>query len=185
MTRTVRHAHFEDIPEILLITNHAIERTHAHFATEPTTLERLERDWTAAAGRYPWLVAAEGPAVLGFAKAGPWKPRGAYRWTTEVGVYVRDSARGAGVGRLLYEHLFTELEHAGFRTVLAGVALPNAASVRLHESLGMQRVGVLPGVGFKLGAWRDVAYYALTFGDSSHAPAREPSVSGSVPPPHQ
>ena len=185
MPTAIREAQQADLDAITEITNHAITRTHAHFATEPTTRDRVERDWRAAAGRYPWLVAADGAEVLGFAKAGPWKSRGAYRWTTEVGVYVHESARGRGIGAALYTRLFAMLEQSGFRTVLAGVALPNPASERLHESVGMRRVGVLPRVGFKLGVWRDVAYYALTFGDSDSAPETEPSLPRSTPPPHQ
>lgn len=184
MPCTVRPATTEDLEAIAEITNQAILTSHAHFGTEPVTVRSLEHAWRAAQGTYPWLV-ADDTNVSGFAKAGAWKPRGAYRWTTEIGVYVRDDARGKGIGRALYERLFEDLRHAGFRTALAGVALPNAASERLHRGMGMRRVGVLPDVGFKLGAWRDVAYYAIALDDSMAAPAERPNLSKSTPPPHQ
>ena len=117
--------------------------------------------------RYPWVVAAAGADVVGFARASPWKSRGAYAWTVEMGVYVCAAARGAGVGRALYDALVPMLREAGFHTALAGIALPNDASVRLHESIGMRAAGVLPSVGYKLGAWRDVGYWAMRLAEGA------------------
>jgi phosphinothricin acetyltransferase len=170
---SIRRATEPDLPAILARTNEEIVTGFAHFGTEPIAIEGLADQFRRESARYPWLVALEHPGevgeeerFLGFAKAGPWKSRGAYAWTVEIGVYVDVGARGRGVGRALYEALLPMLREAGFRTVIAGIALPNDASVRLHESIGMTRAGVLPQVGYKFGAWRDVGYWTLHWSDA-------------------
>lgn len=162
----VRAATEADLPAILARTNEEIAGGFSHFGTEPIAIEGLADQFRREASRFPWLVALDGRAgFLGFAKAGPWKSRGAYAWTVEIGVYVDTSARGRGVGRALYDDLLPRLRAAGFRTVIAGIALPNDASVRLHEAVGMRPAGVLPRVGFKFNAWRDVGYWTLHWDD--------------------
>jgi len=162
---TVRAATEADLPTIVRITNVAIRTGHAHFATRPWEVEDGERSFAARDSRHPWLVAEQDDGeVIGYCKASPWKERGAYTWTAEVGVYVDFRARGQGVGRKLYERLIPALEANGVRTVLAGIALPNWASVALHEALGFKEAGLLPRVGFKDGAWRDVGYWVMHLG---------------------
>jgi phosphinothricin acetyltransferase len=160
----IRPASETDFPGVLEIVNQEILGGTAHFGTTPST-EADCRAWLEASRRYPWLVAAHSDRgageVLGFARAMRWKEREAYDRTVEIGVYVRDGLRGRGVGRALYEALFERLDEAGFHTVLAGIALPNPASVRLHERCGMRHVGTLPRVGFKLGRWIDVGYWVM------------------------
>jgi phosphinothricin acetyltransferase len=160
----VRPATEGDLPSVLAILNHEIEHGYAHFGVESLQLRELVGTWRETQRRYPWLVAETDCEVVGFCRASPWKSRGGYAWTTEIGVYVRSDCQGQGIGRRLYEQLFPALERAGFRTILAGVALPNDASVRLHESFGMRKCAHMPAVGFKLGAWRDVAYWTLRVG---------------------
>lgn len=178
----VRRAVEGDLPAILRQMNVEIATGFAHFGTELIVAESLLEQFRRESGRYPWLVAqpaaagegaGAGDAMLGFAKAGPWKTRGAYAWTTEIGVYINGQARGRGVGRALYDALLPLLREAGFRTVIAGIALPNDASVRLHEAVGMRFGGALPRVGYKLGAWRDVGYWTLHFGEGE-APGAPP-----------
>jgi len=158
----VRPATVEDLAAIARIENEAIEHTYAHFGTTPVTAEETRRAFELAHERYPWYVAEIDGAIVGFARCGPWKTREAYRLTTEVGVYVDPGWQGKGIGKALYEQMFPAMEKAGLHTVLAGIALPNDASVRLHESFGMTHVGALPQVGFKHGEWRDVGYWAKT-----------------------
>ena len=160
----VRPATDADLPSILLIANVAIAKGHGHFATEPWTIEEAEADFVARGPRHLWLVAEQGGEVVGYCKTSPWKKRGAYQWTVEVGVYVRAGSRGQGIGRSLYGALIPALEEAGVRTVLAGIALPNWASVALHEALGFKEGGLLSRVGYKNGAWRDVGYWTLHLG---------------------
>lgn len=148
-----------DLPAVLDITNHYILHTAINFHTEPATLDGLAREWTATRDRYPWLVAAEGNTVIGYAKATQWKPRAAYDPTAEVTVYIHPDHHRRGVGRALYESLFRELAQRGFVTLLAGITLPNDASIGLHESLGFRKAGVFPRVGRKFDRWHDVGYW--------------------------
>lgn len=157
----VRPATATDLPAIREITNHEILTGIAHFGTEPESLEVWQQRFDKQASRYPWLVASAPQAtgdehVIGYAKAGPWKPREAYARTVEIGVYVHCEHRGLGVGSALYSRLFAHLAEAEFHTVLAGVAVPNDASLRLHESMGMTIIGTIPHAGFKQGQWHDV-----------------------------
>lgn len=154
----VRSAREADIPAVLAIVNREIVKGFAHFGTTPSTTDDLRR-WLEAGSRLPWLVAEDGGEVLGYARATPWKSRESYSWTTEIGVYVHHEARGRGVGKLLYGALFPMLDALGSRTIIAGIALPNPASVRLHELFGMTHAGTLPRVGYKLGRWIDVGYW--------------------------
>lgn len=158
---TIRPATVSDLPEILDILNLEIACGFAHFGLEPVSLDQIGSEFEQS-DTYPWMVAVT-DRVAGFSRANPWKTRGAYRQTCEIGVYIRTDAQGQGLGRKLYSEMLPELERRKFHTILGGIALPNPASVRLHEAFGFQYVGVFPQVGFKLGEWRDVGYWALTF----------------------
>jgi L-amino acid N-acyltransferase YncA len=157
----VRPALEVDLPAMLDILNREIREGVAHFGLEEQTLDELERDFAGAEGRYPWYVAEEGEVVLGFAKAGPWKTRGAYARTTEVGVYVAAGQQSKGVGSALYNDFIPALFEAGFHSLVAGIRLPNDPCVRLHEKFGFSHVGVFPEQGFKFGQWHDVGYWTL------------------------
>ncbi len=128
----------------------------------------------AYARRHPWLVAEEAGALAGFAYAAPHRSRPAYRWTAEVSVYVAEGRRGRGVGRALYAALLPLLEAQNLRLALAGITLPNPASVALHEACGFQAVGIYRRVGFKAGAWRDVGWWARELGGERPDPPAEP-----------
>jgi phosphinothricin acetyltransferase len=108
----------------------------------------------------PWLVYEIEGAVAGYAYASAFRDRAAYQWSVEVSAYVSPSARGQGVARSLYETLFRLLAMQGFRNAYAGITLPNAASIALHSAVGFSPVGVYRNVGYKNGAWHDVAWYA-------------------------
>ncbi len=108
---------------------------------------------------HPWLVAEEDGSVIGFAYASPHRERAAYRWAAEVTVYIADGQRGRGVGRALYERLLALLAHQGLHVACAGITLPNDASVALHETCGFTLVGIYRRIGWKAGAWRDVAWW--------------------------
>lgn len=107
----------------------------------------------------PWRVAVEGDAVLGYAYAGPWKQRAAYARTVESSIYLHEDACGRGLGTRLYADLLAQLRARGIHAVIGGAALPNPASVRLHEALGFGYIGTFPQVGFKFGQWIDVGYW--------------------------
>ena len=161
---TVRRACQLDLPAILAIENREILEGYAHFGTVPLTLDQVRANFEAAGDQYPWFV-AEDEEVVGFARCSPHRARESYRWTVETGIYVAPGHQGKGVGRSLYDPLFANLKEFGVRTVLAGISLPNPASVKLHESFGMEHVGTFPAVGFKNGRWIDVGYWALHWPD--------------------
>lgn len=157
----VRFARPEDIEGVCDILNREIAEGVAHFGTEPVRAEGYKKEWIAQRDRYPLVVAVEAGRVAGFAKASPWKSRGAYRHTAELGVNVRPEHQRQGIARALYDFLIPEMRRLEFHTLLAGVALPNDASVRLHESFGMRHIGTQPEVGYKFGRWHDVGYWAM------------------------
>lgn len=155
----VRPATVADLASIADIENREIAENWAHFGTESVSLDETQRAFDAAKHRYLWLVAEVESKVVGFARAGPWKTRGGYRWTCEIGVYVSPEFHGQGVGKALYAELFPALEQAGLKSIIAGIALPNPASVRLHEAFGMKHIGTFPECGFKFDRWIDVGYW--------------------------
>jgi phosphinothricin acetyltransferase len=108
---------------------------------------------------HPWLVADGPDGVVGYTYAGRFSGRPAYDWSVETSVYLAEGARGRGVGRALYTALLATLAAQGYRQAMAGVALPNPASVALHEALGFTAVGVYRAVGWKFGAWHDVGWW--------------------------
>jgi len=110
---------------------------------------------------HAWLVAQAQDEILGYAYACPHRERAAYRWTTEVSVYVDARHRRRGAGRQLYEVLLRVLAERDYRVALAVIALPNDASVAFHEAFGFRPVGVYRGLGFKLGEWWDVGWWQL------------------------
>ncbi len=162
---SVRPAHERDVASIIDITNREIREGTAHFGTAEDSVDDGLRLFEARC-HYPWFVAVDpDDRVIGFARAGRWDARGGYDWTTMIAVYVKPERHGGGVGRSLYAELFPAVEALGLRTIIAGIALPNPASVRLHESFGMVYAGVFPRAGFKHGRWIDVAYWVRHLGE--------------------
>ena len=114
---------------------------------------------------YPWLVAKETGLPVGYAYAGMHRKRAAYQWSADVSVYIRQGYRGKGIGYLLYEKMFAILKYQGIRNIYAGIALPNPASVALHQKTGFKKVGVYKNVGYKTGKWIDVVWLQKNIGD--------------------
>ena len=135
------------------------------FEQEPPGAEAMAERIATALANHAWLVAERDGGVVGYAYAGPWKARPAYRWSCEVTVYVAGDEQRGGVGRALYEALFERLAGRGYRTFVGGVTLPNDASVGLHRALGFEPVGTFTRIGWKLGQWRDVHYLVKHIGD--------------------
>jgi phosphinothricin acetyltransferase len=165
-----------DAPRVADIYRPAVEGSYISFEeTAPEADEMAERMRRVLA-RMPWLVAeAESGLVVGYAYASPHRERAAYRWSVDISVYVDPAWHGRGIGRQLYDELLDQLRGQGFVNVYAGVTLPNPASVALHEAIGMTRVGVYRRVGYKLGEWRDVAWYELRLTEPDSDPPAEPA----------
>jgi phosphinothricin acetyltransferase len=167
---TIRAAAADDFAAIAAITNHYITTSSIHFAYEPVAEAELRAMWERSRDRHPWFVTEDDGGVLGYAKSGVWRERAAYNWTCEVGLYIADHARGRGLGGALYDALLAECQRRGFRSAVAGITLPNAPSVALHEKLGFQRVGTFDDAGWKNGAWHAVEFWQKRFTTTPEGP---------------
>ena len=145
---------------IVEIYNHYVRETIVTFEEEPVSAaEMASRIAEVATHGLPWLVAEQDRAVVGYAYASRWKERVAYRYSVESTVYLASGRDRQGLGSALYSELFRRLAAAGSHAVIAGIALPNAGSVALHEKFGMSKVAHFKEVGFKFGRWIDVGYW--------------------------
>lgn len=155
----------DDAAAIAGLLNDQIEHGVAHFSYATTDAGEVLGDWHRAGDRYPWLVATDdGGAFLGFARGSSWNPREAYQWTVATAIYLVAGACGRGVGRALYDALFRTLCAQGFVVALAGVTIPNPASERLHEAMGMTLMGEISPAGYKHGRWVPVRWYQKRIG---------------------
>jgi L-amino acid N-acyltransferase YncA len=151
-----------DAAAMAAIYNHYVRHTAISFEEEPVSDVEMEAriGKTVQAG-LPWLVAECDGRLSGYAYASRWRERHAYRFAVESTVYVALDAGGAGIGSALYGVLFEQLRLAGYHTVIGVIALPNPASVALHEKFGMRQVAHLREVGCKFGRWHDVGNWQV------------------------
>jgi phosphinothricin acetyltransferase len=158
---TVRPAAVADLPALTAIYNHYVVHTPITFDLRP--LQPDERrawfDEHQPTGPHRLLVAEEDSALLGYASTSRWRPKAAYDTTVESSVYVRADSHGRGIGRQLYSALFEAIADEDVHTIVAGVALPNDASVTLHERFGFRPVGIYREVGRKFDRFWDVAWF--------------------------
>ncbi|GAB2618179.1 arsinothricin resistance N-acetyltransferase ArsN1 family B [Novilysobacter erysipheiresistens] len=159
----IRDATPADAAALAGIYNHYIRDTTVTFEEAAVSeAEMASRIAEVRSAGLPWLVAEdEAGVVLGHAYASKWKGRCAYRFAVETTVYLDATAHGRGLGRQLYERLLAMLREAGMHVAIGGIALPNPASIALHEKLGFRKVGQFEEVGFKLGRWVDVGYWQV------------------------
>lgn len=157
----IRDAGAADAARIAAIYNHYVAATIVTFEVERVAVEDMQARVAAVQDDgLPWLVADDGTGdVLGYAYATRWRARAAYRNSVESSIYLAPHATGRGIGRRLYERLLERLRACGLHTVIGGAALPNPASVALHEALGFAKVAHLREVGHKFGRWIDVGYW--------------------------
>ena len=131
--------------------------------------------------RYPWLVAvSETGDVTGYAYASKHRERAAYRWSVDFTVYLAPAAKGRGIGTELYRALVKICRYLGYYRAFAGITLPNEASVRLHEKIGFQPIGIYRRVGFKLGKWHDVGWWSLDLLAEEGLPSEPRSIADIV-----
>jgi phosphinothricin acetyltransferase len=154
-----------------------VRDTPISLEDEPPTAREIAARIESTTRTHPWLVAHDETELIGYAYATRHRERACYRWATDVTVYVAPARQRSGIGRALYRTLFGLIAEQGFRIACAGITLPNAASVGLHEALGFQPVGVYRNIGWKLGAWHDVGWWQLELGGGE-----PPQELG--PPPH-
>lgn len=154
---TIRPANVADIKDITAIYAHAVEHGTASFEIEPPSVaEMTTRQKILLDGGFPYLVADAAGTVAGYAYAGPYRPRPAYRHTVEDSVYVNPRVHRRGVGRMLLTELIAQAEARGFRQMVAVIGdSRQTSSIALHRHLGFSPVGTLTNIGFKHGRWLD------------------------------
>ncbi len=156
----IRQVVADDATALCRIYNHYVAETVNTFEEVPIAESGMRaRILEANTTSLPWLVAERAGHVIGYAHASKWKGRCAYRFSVEVTVYLEAGSTGQGFGTDLYDALVARLQRQEMHVALAGIALPNAASVALHEKLGFRKVAHLPEVGFKFGRWIDIGYW--------------------------
>jgi L-amino acid N-acyltransferase YncA len=159
------------IRDVLATDADALTRIYNHYVLE-TTVSFEERAISASemapriadvqAAGLPWFVAQQDGRLIGYAYATRWKARSAYRFSVETSVYLAPGTEGKGMGTSLYRRLISDLKERGIHLAIGGIALPNPASIALHEKLGFRKVAHFSEVGYKFGTWVDVGYWQLT-----------------------
>lgn len=147
--------------------------TAVAFELTAPSADDMAKRIRAASEHHAWLVLEDDRRVVGYAYGGPHRARAAYHWSCEVSVYLEMGRRRTGGGRALYTALLARLADRGFRTAVAGMTLPNHASVALHRAMGFEPIGTYRKIGWKHGAWHDVAWTQRPLGDG-HDPPPEP-----------
>jgi phosphinothricin acetyltransferase len=155
----IRSATADDSASALAIYAPIVKDTVISFETEPPSVDEFSARIEACLSSHAWLVAESDGALAGYAYGTAHRARHAYRFSTEVSVYVHAAHRGRGVGRVLYERLFERLAELGYYHAFAGITVPNDGSISLHRAVGFHHVGTFPQVGFKFGGWHDVSWW--------------------------
>ncbi len=168
---SIRPAEADDAGGVAAIYAPIVRNTPISFELDPPDANEMRRRIARTVAMTPWLVCTKGTALAGYAYATGHRERAAYRWSVDVSVYVHEAARGRGVAAGLYEALLGILRVQQFHRAYAGITLPNAASVGLHEGAGFRPVGVYRSVGFKCGAWHDVGWWERALVEASDSPA--------------
>ena len=167
----IRDATAADAERCAAIYAPYVRETAISFESEPPTADELARRIAEAQRAHAWLVLETDGDVVGYAYGGPFMARAAYQWATTVSVYLDAGRRRAGGGRALYEALFERLAARGHRTALAGIALPNDASIGLHLAMGFEPAGIYRRVGWKHDRWHDVAWTQKALADGEGPPS--------------
>ena len=158
----IRLAKAEDAAEIANIYNYYVANTAVTFEEAPVCVDEMsKRIQERISLGLPWLVTEKKGAIQGYAYASKWKARNAYRHSVEVTVYLSHLATSQGWGSQLYQQLFKQLKQSPVHAAIGGIALPNKASVALHEKFGMKKVAHFEEVGFKFNQWVDVGYWQI------------------------
>ena len=158
MIRTVSQ---KDAEELCKIYNYYVLNTIVTFEEESVQLEDMLQRIDGITQKLPWIVYEENNHIVGYAYASKWKSRCAYKHSVESTVYLKNGANGNGIGSLLYQELMNQLKVKNIHAAIGGIALPNDASIALHEKLGFEKVAQFREVGYKFDQWIDVGYWEL------------------------
>jgi phosphinothricin acetyltransferase len=176
---TIRLACEADAPSVAEIYAPYCNETVISFEEAGPTSDDMAGRIGRTTRTHPWIVLEDAGAIVGYAYASPHHERAAYRWSVSTAIYIGRGLHRRGAGRALYTTLFELLRHLGYYTATAGITLPNAASVGLHEAFGFTLVGVYRDIGHKMGAWHDVAWYQVTVQQASAQPS-DPRPIGAI-----
>lgn len=157
----IRQATPTDAAAICEIYNHHVANTIVTFEEEAVSEAAMQERILAVSNNYPWLVYEEDNALAGYAYATEWRTRSAYRYSCESTIYMHPFFIGKGIGGKLYQRLIEEVRKLNAHSLIAGISLPNNASIALHEKLRFKKVAHFTEVGFKLNKWIDVGYWQL------------------------
>ena len=160
LLKTIRYALPHDAAHICTIYNHYIQTSIITFEEQPVSIDEMQTRMNA---ELPWLVAKDEGDIVGFAYASTWNSRCAYRFSVESTIYLDATSTGRGIGKILYSAQLEELRQLSLHSVIGGIALPNPASLALHEKLGFTKVAHFKEVGWKFDRWIDVGYWELIF----------------------
>jgi len=165
----IRPATEADLPFITEIYEHAVRYGTATFELIPPDLAEMTRRFRALTENgFPYLVAAVDGSVIGYAYAGPYRPRPAYRFTVENSIYLKPAIHRRGIGLLLMQRLLSECEARGYRQVVAVIGdSANAGSIGVHSKCGFQMIGTHPNVGLKFGRWLDTVMMQIALGEGA------------------
>lgn len=155
----IRNAQTQDAAALLAIYAPVVEQSAISFELEPPGEEEFAERIRKYGASHCWLTAEQDGVLTGYAYGMPHRERAAYRYATEVSVYVHQGWRGRGIGAALYRRLFDELAGRGYYHAYAGITVPNEGSMALHSQVGFRRIGTFPSVGFKFGEWHDVSWW--------------------------
>ena len=157
----IRDVKGHDVAAICSIYNYYIENSVTTFEEQSVSVPEMKKRIKEITKELPWLVYEENGSVLGYAYASKWKSRCAYRYSAESTVYLSRMSLGKGIGTQLYVALIDRLRRLSLHSVIGGIALPNPASVALHEKTGFEKVAHFKEVGWKMNRWIDVGYWEL------------------------
>ncbi|MDR3171709.1 MAG: GNAT family N-acetyltransferase [Treponema sp.] len=157
----LRIVNIDDAQALCDIYNYYITNTLITFEEEPLSIEAMETRIRTISSRFPWLVWEAAGEILGYAYLNVWKARTAYRFSVEDSIYLKPGYEGRGMGRELLRMLLEQVKRLDIHTVIAGITLPNARSVGLHEGFGFTKIAQFNEIGFKFNRWLDVGYYEL------------------------
>ncbi len=177
MASHIRFAQLTDAAGILAIYAPYCESTCVSFEIVAPTIEQMELRISHVTAGYPWLIGEIDGKIAGYVYASRHHERAAYRWSVDVAIYVAAHQHRRRLGRILYNTLFAILREQGYFKAFAGITLPNAASVGLHESMGFRRAAAFEGVGYKFGRWLDVGWWQLELQPERADPSEPRSIA--------
>lgn len=181
MNFKIRDVIADDLSALTGIYRESVENGTSSYELAPPDISEMTRRYKANSEQgYPYILAEDDGAVLGYAYAGPFRTRPAYRWLVEDSIYLAPEARGRGIGYQLLQELVERCEHLGFRQMVAVIGGASEASIALHRKAGFKDAGIMKATGFKHGKWLDTVTMQIELGEGANAPPDMQSYPGNL-----